>query len=101
MTKPIEKALEKIPNRFLLTTVLARRWENLIAGAPPLVETRPGQSKVDVVFHEIIEDRVTVIPDEKRIELTGQPRVEENDEALVSEAFVPGEQNTHDLLKRD
>lgn len=101
MTKPIEKALEKIPNRFLLTTVLARRWENIIAGAPPLVETRPGQTQVDVVFQEIIQDRVQVIAEEKRIELAGIPRVEENEEALLSEAYVPGEKSGRDLLNKE
>jgi DNA-directed RNA polymerase subunit K/omega len=87
VTKPIEKALTKIPNRFLLTTVVARRWESLVAGAPALVDTRHGDSEIDSVFEEIIESRVRINEAEKRIELEGQPLVEEHDEPLFSEAL--------------
>lgn len=87
MTKPIEKALHKIPNRFLLTTVVAKRWETLVAGAPPLVDTRPGDSEVDTVFREIVKGRIWVNEDEHKIELEGAPLVEEHDEPLFSEAL--------------
>ncbi len=87
MTKPIEKALNKIPNRFLLTTVVARRWESLVAGAPALVDLRSGDSEVDAVFEEIVQGRIRVNEAELRIELEGQPQVEEHDEPLFSEAL--------------
>lgn len=87
MIKPIEKALEKIPNRFLLTTAVARRWENLVAGAPPLVETRPGHSKIDVVFEEIVTGRVRISEADLRIELDGEPRVETQEEPQFSSAL--------------
>ncbi|MBP7147862.1 MAG: DNA-directed RNA polymerase subunit omega [Acidobacteria bacterium] len=93
-TKPIEEALLKIPNRFLLTTIVARRWENLVAGAQPLVETRPGMSKIDAVFEEILEDRIEIDESQRTVQLVGEPQVEENEEPLYSEAFSPGENPT-------
>ncbi len=87
MTKPIEKALERISNRFLLTTVVARRWENLVAGAPALVDAEPGQSHVETVFQEIVHDRIRIDEEGRRIELEGTPQVEEHDEPLFSAAL--------------
>lgn len=87
MIKPIEKALLKIPNRFLLTTVVAQRWENLVAGAPPLVETPGGASRIETVFKEIVSGHVVFNPEDGTIELHGQPQVEENDEPIFSEAI--------------
>ncbi len=87
MIKPIEKALDKVPNRFLLTTVVARRWENLVAGAPPLVEPKAGHSRVDTVFDEIVEGRIRVDEGNLRIELEGEPRVETHDEPQFSSAL--------------
>jgi len=87
--KPIEDALKKIPNRFLLTTVVARRWESLVAGRPPLVEVRPGMSKIDVVLREILEERVTIDPETKTILLAGEPEVEQHDEPLFNEPLLP------------
>ena len=87
MIKPIEKALEQVNNRFLLTTVVARRWENIVAGAPPLVEKAPGQSQIDLVFREVIEGKVKPNSETMRIEVEGMPQVEENDEPLFSSAL--------------
>ena len=87
MIKPIDKALKNIPNRFLLATVIGRRWENLVAGAPPLVETRPGDSPVDISFREVVEGRMKVDEANKQILLEGQPQVEERDEPLFTAAL--------------
>ncbi|RMG49026.1 MAG: DNA-directed RNA polymerase subunit omega [Acidobacteria bacterium] len=99
MDKPIEDALKKIPNRFLLTTVVARRWESLVAGSPPLVEVRPGMSKIDIVLREILEDRVTVDPESKKIVLAGEPEVEEHDEPLFNEPLVPDSESIQRAVK--
>lgn len=87
MIKPIEKALDKVHNRFLLTTVVARRWENLVAGAPALVEVKSGHSKVDTVFDEIVEGRIRIDAENLRIELDGEPRIEAHDEPQFSSAL--------------
>jgi DNA-directed RNA polymerase subunit K/omega len=100
LAKPIEAALLNIPNRFLLTTVLARRWENLVAGAPPLVESRTGRSLVEIAIHEIAEGRVAVDEETRTVQLSGQPQVEENEEALFSAAIEPGDDSLEQLIPR-
>lgn len=87
--KPIETALGVISNRFLLATVVARRWENVVAGAPPLVETRSGDSKLELVLEEVIGECVTVDPETREIRLHGAPLVDDNQEALFSEPIGP------------
>ncbi len=101
MTKPIDKALEKIPNRFLLTTVIARRWENLVAGAPPLVDSAPAHSPIDVGFREVIEGKLRVDEDGRRILLEGQPQVEEHDEPLFSAALPTGPKDLKQAVSED
>ena len=101
MIKPIEKALERIPNRFLLTTVVARRWENLVAGAPALVDAAPGQSDVETVFEEIIHDRIRVDEQALRIELEGSPQVEEHDEPLFSAALPTDAEDLKHAVSED
>ncbi|UCF69345.1 MAG: DNA-directed RNA polymerase subunit omega [Acidobacteriota bacterium] len=89
MNKPIEAALDKIPSRFLLTTTVARRWENLVAGSPPLVEVKPGMSMVDVVLSEIIEERITIDEENQQIVVAGLPEQEQGEEPVFTEAFSP------------
>ena len=98
MSKPIAKALDKIPNRFLLTTVVARRWESMVAGLPPLVDTRPGTPILTVALEEILQDRVRVNEESCEIELHGQPTEEEHDETLFSEAFSPDSEGVKKVL---
>jgi DNA-directed RNA polymerase omega subunit len=89
MAKPVEDALKKIENRFLLATVVSRRWESIVAGRPPVVEAGPSEPLIDVVLREILEDRIRVDHDELLIEIVGQPTAEESEETLFSEAFNP------------
>jgi DNA-directed RNA polymerase subunit K/omega len=98
VSKPIERALDNIPNRFLLTTVVARRWESMVAGLPPLVEVAPGTSRLAIALQEVLEERVTVNHDTAEIELHGQPLEEENDETLFSEAFSPDADSVKEIL---
>ena len=87
MSKPIEVALKKIPNRFDLTTTLSRRWENITAGAPPLVDVKPGMSGIEIVLEEVIEERVRLDPEKREIVVDIPPQEETNDEALFSGAI--------------
>ncbi len=90
MNKPIEKALAKIHNRFLLTTVVARRWENLVAGSPALAEEDESGSKINTVLREIIAERVTVNEEELMIEVS---------ETLFTEGFVPDANGVKEHIK--
>lgn len=101
MTKPLEKALHRIPNRFLLTTAVARRWENLVAGAPAVVETTTGQSPIQVVFQEIVEGHIRIDDETRRIEVEGQPQVEEREEPLFSGALPTDAENLKQAVADD
>ncbi len=96
--KPIEKALEKIPNTFLLTTVVSRRWESLVAGAPPLVEVKPGMSKIDIALAEILEDKIEVDPETREIRLRGEPETEPTEEVLFTDPVDPEAVSLDDLV---
>jgi DNA-directed RNA polymerase subunit K/omega len=98
--KPIEKALKKIENRFLLTVATARRWEQIVQGSPPLA-TAPSRHMFDIVLNEIIDDKLEVDDEELTIRPVGQPELEQNDEPLFSEAFDPEARNVRDLLGGD
>lgn len=98
MNKPIQQALEKIPNRFELTTLIARRWESLVRGFPPLVDVRPGMSRIDVVLAEILADKLTIDRETYTIRLEGEPLVEEHDETLFNSAISPDANALDDLL---
>ena len=99
--KPLEEALRKIPNRFLLTAVVSRRWEQLTTGAPPLVPVEPGEHKLSIVLREINEEKITVDTENRRIELHGEPIRETHDEPLFNEAFAADTRSFKELLGDD
>jgi len=98
MIKPVEDALKKIPNRFLLATVVSRRWEGIVAGRPPLVETTPGEPRIDIVLREILDDCITLDYEERTLTLVGQPEAEETDETFFSEAFKPDAASVQEIV---
>jgi DNA-directed RNA polymerase subunit omega len=52
----VEDCLQKIPNRFELTTLASKRARQLFAGAKPLLET--GNREVVTALREIAAGRV-------------------------------------------
>ena len=54
----VEDCLEKIPNRFELVLLGARRAKQLLKGARPLVDT--DNKEVVAALREIAEDKVTM-----------------------------------------
>jgi DNA-directed RNA polymerase subunit omega len=62
----------KVGGRFKLTALVQKRWEELLEGARPLVERRPGMTDMEVVVQEILQDKITIDYDNSDI-----PRPEE------------------------
>ena len=62
----------KVGGRFKLAALIQKRWGELLEGARPLVERKPGMSDMEVVIQEIIEDKITIDYDNSDI-----PRPEE------------------------
>jgi DNA-directed RNA polymerase subunit omega len=54
---PVNECLEKIPNRFALAMVAAKRMEQLMSGGQPRVPAEPGKL-IRAVFDEISEGLV-------------------------------------------
>jgi DNA-directed RNA polymerase subunit omega len=63
-------ALKKIPKRYLLVNILARRIRQLQRGADPLVETEEGNqiTAADIALKEIAEGKIFLkkIEEEKK-----------------------------------
>ncbi len=59
----VEDCLAKIPNRFQLVVVAARRAKELLKGAPPLV--RSENKEVVTALREIAAGKVWIVPLEK------------------------------------
>ena len=82
--KTLEKCLARIPSRFELTTVVARRWEALIQGAPPMVEVEDPR-RMSTALEEIGDDKVALDEETRTVELKGEPIRPEEEEALFDE----------------
>ena len=80
----IQKCHEKIPSRFELTTLVARRWESLIQGALPMVEDADPR-RIETVLQEIVEGKIELDRESRTIELKGEPVRVEEEEALFDE----------------
>jgi DNA-directed RNA polymerase omega subunit len=72
MSIKIDKCLEKVGNRFMLATVISRRWEQLATGGRPLVSTRDPRS-MTTVFREIEENKTVLNREAMMIERHGEP----------------------------
>ncbi len=53
-----EAALNKVENRFLLSVVLAKRVAQLRKGAEPLVDAKGLATMEEIVYREIIEEKL-------------------------------------------
>lgn len=57
----IEKELQKIPNKYLLTKAAIERALKLVAGIKPLIENKDNNKEVIVGLREIAEGKVKIV----------------------------------------
>ena len=50
----------KVGGRFKLAALIQKRWGELLEGARPLVERKPGMTDMELVIQEIIEDKIAI-----------------------------------------
>ena len=62
----------KVGGRFKLAALIQKRWAELLEGARPLVQRKPGMTDMEVVIQEILEDKIAIDYDNSDI-----PRPEE------------------------
>lgn len=55
-----EDIVNKIGGRFKLTALIQRRLGELMQGARPLVERQRGQTEIELVIQEILEDKIGI-----------------------------------------
>lgn len=51
--------IEKVGGRFRLTTLIQKRWLELLQGARPLIDPR-GLTEMEIVIEEIAQDKVGI-----------------------------------------
>jgi DNA-directed RNA polymerase subunit omega len=58
-----DEVIQKLGGRFKLTSLIQRRWRELIDGARPLVD-REGRSDLELVIEEIRQDKIGIDDEE-------------------------------------
>jgi DNA-directed RNA polymerase subunit omega len=55
-----DEIVNKVGGRFKLTALIQKRWLQLMDGARPLVERREGQTELELVIEEILQDKISI-----------------------------------------
>ena len=55
-----DKLIEKAGGRFKLTALVQKRMTELMQGSRPLIEDHQGKTMLEIVIHEILQDKITV-----------------------------------------
>jgi DNA-directed RNA polymerase subunit omega len=55
-----EDILKKVGGKFRLTALIQRRMVELLEGAAPLVERKPGMTDMELVIEEILQDKIAI-----------------------------------------
>ncbi len=62
-----EELAEKVGGQFKLTALIQKRMVELMQGSRPFVERGPGQTDMEVVIQEILEDKIAIDYDKSDI----------------------------------
>lgn len=68
-----EELINKVGGRLKLTALIQKRLGELLQGARPMVERKPGMTDIEVVIQEILEDKLAIDYDKSDIRQPGQP----------------------------
>ena len=55
-----DEIVHKVGGRFKLTALIQKRMIELMDGARPLVERKSGQTDLEVVIEEILQDKIAI-----------------------------------------
>ena len=67
-----DEIVNKVGGRFKLTALIQKRWLELMDGARPLVERRDGQTELEVIIQEILQDKITIDYEASGLRTPGQ-----------------------------
>jgi DNA-directed RNA polymerase subunit omega len=54
-----DEIVDKLGGRFKMTTLIQRRWLELMQGARPLIE-REGRNDLELAIAEVLADKITI-----------------------------------------
>ena len=54
-----DEIVDKMGGRFKLTSLVQRRWAELMEGARPLIE-REGRSDLELAVEEVLQEKITI-----------------------------------------
>jgi DNA-directed RNA polymerase subunit K/omega len=63
----------RVGGRFKLAALVQHRWGEILEGARPMVERKPGMTDIELVIQEILDGKIAIdydnsdIPDPKEI----------------------------------
>ena len=52
--------VHNVGGRFKLAALIQKRWKEILEGARPLVERKPGQTDIELVIEEIQEGKIGI-----------------------------------------
>lgn len=52
--------IHNVGGRFKLAALIQKRWRELLDGARPLVDRRPGQTDIELIIEEILEGKIAI-----------------------------------------
>ena len=55
-----DEIVHKVGGRFKLTALIQKRMMEIMDGARPLVERKPGMTELELVVQEILEDKIGI-----------------------------------------
>ena len=50
----------KVGGKFKLAALIQRRWGELLEGARPLVERKPGMTDIELIVQEIMDGKIAI-----------------------------------------
>ena len=55
-----EEIINKVGGKFRLTALIQKRIVQLLDGARPLVDRKPGMTDMELVIEEIMQNKITI-----------------------------------------
>jgi DNA-directed RNA polymerase subunit omega len=52
--------IEKVGGRFKLTSLIQKRWLELMRGARPLIENTRGRTEMEIIMEEIMAGKIAI-----------------------------------------
>jgi DNA-directed RNA polymerase subunit omega len=52
--------IEKVGGRFKLTSLIQKRWLELMRGARPLIDNTAGKTEMEIIMEEILQGKISI-----------------------------------------